>query len=66
MSRNYDGTGLGLPLSKSLMEEHGGTLVIESEPGKGTTVTVAFPPERLLDQAIIFPAGTFAAMERED
>ncbi|HVM84962.1 MAG TPA: HAMP domain-containing sensor histidine kinase [Candidatus Binatia bacterium] len=47
LSRRYEGTGLGLPLSKGYVEMHGGTLVIESEPGHGTTVIVRFPPERL-------------------
>lgn len=47
-SRTHDGTGLGLPIAKSLMEQHGGTLDIESEVGKGTTVTVTFPPERTI------------------
>jgi PAS domain S-box-containing protein len=42
-----EGTGLGLPLSKSLMELHGGTLDIESAAGKGTTVTLRFPRQRL-------------------
>ena len=37
------GTGLGLPLSKSLVEAHGGTLAIESRLGHGTRVTVSFP-----------------------
>jgi len=36
-------TGLGLGIVKSLIEEHGGTLQIESEAGKGTKVTVTFP-----------------------
>jgi len=48
LSRKHEGTGLGLPLCKALIERHGGTLDIESEPGKGTTVTVVFPPERVV------------------
>jgi signal transduction histidine kinase len=42
------GTGLGLPLTKSLVELHGGTLDLESEIGVGTTVTVRFPAERTI------------------
>ncbi len=44
----HEGTGLGLYLTKSLTEKHGGSLDIESEVGKGTTVTITFPPERIL------------------
>jgi signal transduction histidine kinase len=44
MARRFHGTGLGLPLTKSLIEMHGGTLVIESVPEQGTTVTLSFPP----------------------
>lgn len=51
LARKYEGTGLGLPLSKCLMESHGGTLDIESAPGQGTTVTLVFPPNRLLPPA---------------
>jgi len=43
-----EGTGLGLPLTKGLVEAHGGTLKIESEPNKGTTVTIRIPQERVL------------------
>jgi signal transduction histidine kinase len=46
LSRQYDGVGLGLPLTKRLVELHDGTLEIASEPGKGTTVTVRFPAKR--------------------
>jgi len=42
------GTGLGLPLCKGLMDLHGGTIDLVSQPGKGTTVTATFPPERSL------------------
>ncbi len=48
LDRKYVGTGLGLPLSKELIELHGGTLEIESEPGQGTTVNVSFPEKRVL------------------
>ena len=47
LSRRYEGTGLGLPLAKHLMELHGGTLFIASEVGVGTTVTVSFPAKRV-------------------
>ncbi|HNB28013.1 MAG TPA: ATP-binding protein, partial [Alphaproteobacteria bacterium] len=42
-NRKYEGTGLGLPIVKGIVELHGGTLEIKSEPGKGTTVVVRFP-----------------------
>ena len=46
--RSHEGTGLGLPICKSLMELHGGTLTINSELGNGTSVTVSFPAERTI------------------
>jgi two-component system cell cycle sensor histidine kinase PleC len=51
LSRKYEGVGLGLPLSKRLVEMHGGTFGIESEPGKGTTVTIRLPSTRFLNTA---------------
>ncbi|MCH8112242.1 MAG: CHASE2 domain-containing protein [Proteobacteria bacterium] len=47
LSREYEGTGLGLPLVKWLAKLHGGTLRIESKVDAGTTVTVTFPAERV-------------------
>jgi signal transduction histidine kinase len=45
LARRYEGTGLGLPLSKAIVELHGGTITIDSAPGKGTNVTVTLPRE---------------------
>ena len=47
MARRYEGTGLGLPLVKSMVELHGGDLRLESELGRGTKVTVCLPPDRI-------------------
>ena len=47
-TRRHDGTGLGLPLVKSLAELHGANVRIESALGQGTTVSVAFPASRVL------------------
>ena len=52
LARQQEGTGLGLPLTQRLVELHGGTLGIESEKGKGTTVTVKFPPERSIKDVL--------------
>lgn len=43
LGSNHRGAGLGLSITKSLVEVHGGTLSIVSEPGKGTCATVRFP-----------------------
>jgi PAS domain S-box-containing protein len=52
LSRKYEGTGLGLPLSRALVELHGGRLQIESQPGHGTTVTVLLPVERIVKGSV--------------
>jgi len=43
LSRKHEGTGLGLPLAKSLIDLHGGTLTIESEPNVGTKARIHLP-----------------------
>ncbi len=46
LAREHQGTGLGLPLVKALVELHGGHLILESEPEAGTNISLCFPPER--------------------
>jgi signal transduction histidine kinase len=48
LNRRFEGTGLGLALSKALAELHRGTLDIASAEGQGTVVTLRLPPDRLI------------------
>jgi len=53
LSRKFEGTGLGLPLTKRLVELHGGTLKVVSEVAEGTTVSVILPASRVVgDQGL--------------
>jgi signal transduction histidine kinase len=49
LTRAYEGTGLGLPLTKHLVELHGGNLRIDTSAPVGTRVTFHFPASRLVD-----------------
>ncbi len=42
-SRSAQGSGLGLAIVKSIMDLHGGSAIAQSEVGRGTLVTLAFP-----------------------
>ncbi|WP_084526829.1 PAS domain-containing sensor histidine kinase [Kaistia soli] len=46
INRRYEGTGLGLSVVKGLVHLHGGSLAIDSAPGRGTTISVTLPAER--------------------
>lgn len=58
LSRKYEGTGLGLPLTKALLEAHGGTLELHSVYGRGTRAIASLPPSRVV-------APTMASDEAE-
>lgn len=55
--RHSEGAGLGLPLSKHLVELHGGRLSIESRVDAGTTVTIRFPAARVVREAVCRDGG---------
>ena len=48
LARRFEGTGLGLPLTKSFVELHAGTMTIKSKRGEGTVVSVLIPSDRVI------------------
>jgi signal transduction histidine kinase len=48
LARRFEGTGLGLPLARAIVELHDGALIIDSQPEGGTRVTVRLPAERVM------------------
>ncbi len=48
-SENVESIGLGLPLVKQLVEAHNSLLIIESEPGKGTKISIKIPKEKIFN-----------------
>jgi PAS domain S-box-containing protein len=46
-TKGAGGTGLGLLLTRKIVQQHGGTITFESTPGRGTTFRLSFPRERL-------------------
>jgi two-component system heavy metal sensor histidine kinase CusS len=62
-ARSSEGTGLGLAIVKSIMQVHGASVSIESEIGRGTTVTLIFPNS---DGARSEPPPHFTKLEQKD
>ena len=56
LAREYEGTGLGLPLTKNLVELHDGELKLTSAVGTGTTVKVILPKERVIARKLAVAA----------
>lgn len=53
LNRNHEGTGLGLPIAKALVELHGGTFAISSSKGIGTVVDIELPQSVLVPQTAV-------------
>jgi two-component system, cell cycle sensor histidine kinase PleC len=60
-SKTTQGTGLGLALTKALVEMHGGELGLESEPGRGTTVSFIMPVRKPASAAALGVGATARA-----
>ena len=57
LSRNTEGTGIGLSLVKSIVELHGGTIYVESEFGKGSTFTVRLPSKKVIHENMLYDSN---------
>ncbi len=59
LERRYEGAGLGLPITKALVEMHDGVIDVRSEPQNGTKIVLEFPPTRLRPaSAVVAPPST--------
>jgi len=61
LARRFQGAGLGLYVSRALVQAQGGALSLSSQPGQGTTAEIRMPGRNLL-----WPAGWAAQQIRQD
>jgi signal transduction histidine kinase len=67
LTKRYEGVGVGLPLTKRLVEMLAGQIEVSSEPGRGTTITLEFPeggPDLAPAKPGPIPAGIIADLQR--
>ena len=60
----YPGTGIGLALCRKIAERHGGSITVESTPGRGSVFTVTLPLQRASEQSLE-PAASSDDRKRE-
>ncbi len=60
LTKENEGSGLGLPIARALMELHGGELVLSSDLGIGTTVALRLPHDRVHCIAPVVPGWTIS------
>jgi PAS domain S-box-containing protein len=65
-AKNGKGIGLGLPISERIIKNHGGTIAVESMPGKGTTFRIHLPLEQKLTEGVNVNNGQDPTEESED
>lgn len=63
-STRKNGSGLGLPIVRQIVREHGGTIGVRSREGRGTAVTISLPPEERFKASCSAGAGGRALPER--